>query len=705
MSQPIEEVTVRVTADTRPADRALRDFSRNAGRQFADLGRQVDQSDEIDRVSTSLTEAASSASSATSALGSLNPAMLVLGGAAVTALPAVSALVPALVGVVGVAGSADLIFGGLSKTISLATEDHKKYEASLKTLNGPQQAFVKAIVSTRQEFTGLGAELQKDVLPTFTAALKNAGPVLDVFKDGLREGADVIKQFGQEANRLITSTRFQDALRKNFSLGAGFVSQLVKPLGDVTQAILDFGAQAGPVLNTFAASVSTLVGTSFPAFLRGLSTGISGSAQLFSGLFSAINNILPAIGELIGAISSGLGPAFGELIRMSGALTAGAIRVLAGAFTLLSPVFNEFSSSLAIVRIGLSAVAQIASNVATVVINSLIPSLGGIAGVEGPVQRLADFFRANQGAITELVRVASQGILSFVAIVVGNLPAVIATFRAMAEVILNSFSVIVSGAAAAFGWIPGIGPQIKAANASFQGFRTNVLNSLSAAEAATNRFANAALPRLRDNRLRLDITNWTRQIAIARNQLSDRNIPPSKRTTLLATISDLQRKVRQANAELNSVARNRTVTVTFRGVFAATSADRNANGVPDSIERRATGGLIRGSGTGTSDSNLILASRGEYVVRAATVRRIGLPAMDALNAGRPAAFQNGGSVQGASFTSNLVSSVRTPAIVQHVTTVSVNLSNQGVIGSKAETLDWLTKSLDILNRRRRLSFT
>lgn len=59
----------------------------------------------------------------------------------------------------------------------------------------------------------------------------------------------------------------------------------------------------------------------------------------------------------------------------------------------------------------------------------------------------------------------------------------------------------------------------------------------------------------------------------------------------------------------------------------------------DSMDKRmkeagayAGGGAIRGKGTGTSDEIPIMASNGEFVVRAAAVKEIGLPALRAINA-------------------------------------------------------------------------
>ena len=88
----------------------------------------------------------------------------------------------------------------------------------------------------------------------------------------------------------------------------------------------------------------------------------------------------------------------------------------------------------------------------------------------------------------------------------------------------------------------------------------------------------------------------------------------------------------------------------------ATASDSDANGVPDMIQARAQGGIVRragggavqyypqggevfGPGTGTSDSIPALISNGEYVVKAESVRKYGVAMFDRLNAGR---FASGG---------------------------------------------------------------
>lgn len=61
---------------------------------------------------------------------------------------------------------------------------------------------------------------------------------------------------------------------------------------------------------------------------------------------------------------------------------------------------------------------------------------------------------------------------------------------------------------------------------------------------------------------------------------------------------------------------------------------------------KATGGLITGPGSGTSDDVPIWASNGEFMMRAEAVRRIGVENLEALNSGRMPGFAAGGLIGG-----------------------------------------------------------
>ena len=91
----------------------------------------------------------------------------------------------------------------------------------------------------------------------------------------------------------------------------------------------------------------------------------------------------------------------------------------------------------------------------------------------------------------------------------------------------------------------------------------------------------------------------------------------------------------------NIMSRLAGITVPITGVLAGAVSKMNA-----AMPRRATGGYITGPGTGTSDSIPAWLSNGEYVMRAAAVRKYGLGFMHRVNQNR---FAKGGVVGSAKF--------------------------------------------------------
>ncbi len=96
------------------------------------------------------------------------------------------------------------------------------------------------------------------------------------------------------------------------------------------------------------------------------------------------------------------------------------------------------------------------------------------------------------------------------------------------------------------------------------------------------------------------------------------------------------------------------------------------------------GGSVRGAGSGTSDSILARLSNGEYVFKAAAVRRLGVGLLDRLNngsvSGRMARFAEGGLVGGGSgFKSGAAADQRPNISVSMPVTISGNTSPAEVL--------------------------
>jgi hypothetical protein len=79
-------------------------------------------------------------------------------------------------------------------------------------------------------------------------------------------------------------------------------------------------------------------------------------------------------------------------------------------------------------------------------------------------------------------------------------------------------------------------------------------------------------------------------------------------------------------------------------IFGAQSASSGDSDSGPDAQKNAAGGPIRGKGTGTSDSILSWLSNGEFVVRAAAVRKYGLGMLNALNGMSLPRFATGGLV-------------------------------------------------------------
>jgi hypothetical protein len=134
--------------------------------------------------------------------------------------------------------------------------------------------------------------------------------------------------------------------------------------------------------------------------------------------------------------------------------------------------------------------------------------------------------------------------------------------------------------------------------------------------------------------LRADITDLQAKLATATEKLKDPELSATKRAKLEAKSDDLLTKIYEARTRLATLG-DRRITITASIVWSPQA--QRVMKLPGFQwgAGRATGGLIRGPGTGTSDSIPTMLSNGEYVLRSSAVSRIGVDMLDALNSGQP----------------------------------------------------------------------
>ncbi|MEU0588263.1 hypothetical protein [Streptomyces sp. NPDC006132] len=468
-----------------------------------------------------------------------------------TLLPTVGALAPMLTGLTAVAG------GG-----ALALNDLK---AKAKELKGPFEEWRKVAEKAVAPHTEKAVKSLKGVMTDLT-------PVIDT-------GADTFGRITEKASRFADSPAFKGAFAKNAEMGSKWVEEFAGSIGTFTQAFLEFGAESQPALDAWDSLLGGFLDTGLPGMFDGLEQGIGGSSELLGGLASLINDgLLPALGKVGGSFSEAFGPLLGEALEAAGA----GLNTLATGFEVVMELAEPFAGVLADAFRAMNDVAAIGTEVmgelASVVGGALFEGLMAVAGVDtsqlgNGFRGLSDWVHENEGAIRNAFFAIAQGVVDMVTVGVNALPLLVAGFRLTTEGVLTALDGIISGAAKAFEWVPGIGEQLGRANEAFDDFATDFRGSLTTAQEKANEFATATTENLSKGQLKLNISNWESQIKTAKEQM--KSVPPEKRSALKALIKDLQEKVRQARADLASL-QDRTVTVTTRYVVTGSPGAQSA---------------------------------------------------------------------------------------------------------------------------------
>jgi chorismate mutase len=583
----------RLNDDMDGNSRAVDGFFRSADGRLRDLRGRFLSADDAARVMGDglpnlnrrlgdFSNAASSAGeSGMGLMGALKGVGIVAG---FSLLPAIGALVPLLLGAGAAAGTLKLGFSGVGDALQAQGKGAKEYKDALKKLSPEAQTFTKALVGLKGEFGPIGKAIQKSMLPGFTAAVKAAGPVVRILGKSMTEMGRDFGDAGQGVAKLLKDSGFQDDLQKNLHMGVGAIKDITAAVGPFVRSLLDLGAASGPTLKALTGGLSDLLSKGLPSLFDGLKQGIPGAAKLLSGLFSGVNDLLGGIGRLSGVAGKVLGPLFGDTFKVTGSVAAGAMDALGMELTKLEPVFRDVGFGLkAIMDVG-RIIGPTLADTGTAIAGAFAPVGDSVNGAVGPLQRLDRWVKNNKVDVLEAARLFGVSFIDMTSASVKAAPQIIHAFRLVSEGVLYALDGMVSGAAQAFGWVPGIGSKLKAANRAFDSFKDGYLGALSTAERKANEFADSTVPRLSQGKLQLNINNWTSQIEAAKAKM--KTLPASKQAALKATIADLEAKVRAAKGQLASLHdKNVSVTTTFYSV-----GSKASGGIPVAHRNYASGG-------------------------------------------------------------------------------------------------------------------
>lgn len=126
--------------------------------------------------------------------------------------------------------------------------------------------------------------------------------------------------------------------------------------------------------------------------------------------------------------------------------------------------------------------------------------------------------------------------------------------------------------------------------------------------------------------------------AVDRLSQAVNNVPNGKDVKITANTDDATNKIQMVRNDLVTLG-DKTIRVTMN--YVSTGEHIASGGGGGTSTKYATGGLISGPGTGTSDSIAALVSNGEYVMKASTVEALGVGFLDMLNYQR---YADGGLV-------------------------------------------------------------
>jgi len=132
---------------------------------------------------------------------------------------------------------------------------------------------------------------------------------------------------------------------------------------------------------------------------------------------------------------------------------------------------------------------------------------------------------------------------------------------------------------------------------------------------------------------------------LASYRIDIENIPQRKLTTVQASTAVALASILAVDSALGAIPRYVYTTLVTQSSGIFTPQDAAANRGAAGVTGRASGGLFQGSGSDTSDSNIVAISDNEYVMKAAAVRKYGVKFFDNLNAMK---FAGGGLVGGQS---------------------------------------------------------
>lgn len=405
----VGNASIRVDADTDPAMRALRQFSRDAQVRLSDLrGRFVAESALInrslvtaagggDRFGLSLRSLADAARTAGGVLGRVGLGIAGLGASAGSAAPLLAGIVTTLesiapAGAVAVTGmlavtqaAAAIRLGmvGVEDAVTAAFDTSEagaeKFDKALKKLAPNARAFVKNLAP---ELVKLQQGVQNTLFAGFDQILRDLSEhTLPILRRNLTETATTLNFMGQSVTDAALDLSLSGDFGKALDGANRGLSNLTQVPGQVVTALVQLAAAGAPVFARLtqgaadaATGISERLGKAFES--GALERAINTAVDVLKDLGSVAANVFGILGNVIGPFQeegggfvnvlleitralrkatateefqdaiSALGSVMGTLARTVGPLLGQALAAIGPVFTALGPPVERLIENL-----------------------------------------------------------------------------------------------------------------------------------------------------------------------------------------------------------------------------------------------------------------------------------------------------------------------------------------------------------------------
>lgn len=434
-------------------------------------------------------------------------------------------------------------------------------------------------------------------------------------------------------------------------LGAAISSiatALTPVLPVVGQLIAQFVQLAGPIVGALAAALGPILqslGTALTGVFQALMPAIQPITQVFQALSPVIAQIATTLGSVLASAVSAIVPVFSTLAGVVAQLLP-AIQplipiigdLLVQAIQLIAPIIQQMATAWAgMVTALLPLIPPLMQ-----IVQALLPPLVQIIGALLPlVTMVALTFTKLVTAIAPLLVVLAQ-VLAFVARLVGAFLGFVATvlgavvgfvtglvgqFTGMISTVIGAVTGWVSSMwSAVSGFVTTVVTAVSGFVADVIGFFTNLAQTIGSTVSA----------------VWTNVTGFFRDgIEGAKTLVSNgldavvgffKNLPGRLKEFAGAIWEPIRESARTVFNAIAGLWNNTVGKLSFRAPDWVPGIGGKGFDVPD-IPMMRTGGLFRGVGTGTSDSNLVALSDGEWVNPAAQTNARTMPWLQAIRAG------------------------------------------------------------------------